>query len=481
MACTIGLDLGTTTVTAVLWDVAQGRVRHQAQRRNDAAINPLQPTRAEQDPQRLRALALEVLAALIAGSPDNVDVLGIGLTGQMHGLLGVDGENRPLTPFISWQDRRTAERDGAGATPLERLQARLGDLPWQENGCTIAHGYGAAIWYWLVDQQQMPAGVERLCPLTGWLAGQLTGQPAVSDPTLAASWGLYSQVQAAWSTDYVRRLGLDARRLPPIRPAGERLGGLDAEVARRVGLPPGTPVHNGLGDNQAAFLGACLPFWVPDPALVGVGAYREALDAIIVLNLGTGGQVCWLAPRFEPPTETVETRPLFRGLYLRVGASLCGGAAYAWLMNTVRSWLVEFGQEVEEEAVYRRLNALAAEEGTAGLRVHPTFLGKRGDPGVRTGRIEGITLDNLRLGPLARATLVGMVDELRDLYRAEGRSADQGHERLVATGGAVYKNPILLDVIAGRFGCPAKSPPWRETAAVGASALAASTHCVAAL
>jgi sedoheptulokinase len=477
VACTIGLDLGTTTVTAVLWDVAREQVRHQAQRRNDAAIRALQPTRAEQDPQRLRALALEALAALVAGSPHHGDVLGIGLTGQMHGLLAVDGENRPLTSFVSWQDRRTAEPDGAGGTTLQRLQARLGDLPWQGNGCKIAHGYGAATWYWLLDQQQMPAGVERFCPLTGWLAGQLTGQPAASDPTLAASWGLYDQVQAAWNTDYVRRLGLEARQLPPIRPAGEQLGGLDAEVARRVGLPSGTPVHNGLGDNQAAFLGACLPFWVPDSAPAGVGAYRDGLDAIIFLNLGTGGQVCWLAPRFEPPTQTVETRPLFRGLYLRVGASLCGGAAYAWLMDTVRSWLAEFGREMDEEAVYRRLNALATrEEGTAGLRVQPTFLGKRGDPGVRAGRIEGITLDNLRLGPLARATLVGMVDELRDLYRAEGQSAGQGHERVVAAGGAVYKNPVLLDVIAGRFGCPAASPPWRETAAVGAAALAAGAY-----
>ena len=474
MPCTIGLDLGTTTVTGVLWDAERGTVRRLAQRRNDAGLAPRSPTRAEQDPQRLRALSLAVLAELVAGE-GATGVLGIGLTGQMHGLLGVDGDNQPLTPLISWQDRRTAEPDERGITSLERLHARLGTLPWQVNGCRIAHGYGAATWTWLGEHQRLPAGTERLCPLTGWLAGQLTGQLGVSDPTLAASWGLYDLVQGAWNDGYTERLGLDARLLPPVRPTGESLGGLAPGVAGQVGLPPGTPVHNGLGDNQAAFLGAGLPF--VEPGLPPGEGSLDELGTILFLNLGTGGQICWLVPRFEPPTETVETRPLLAGLYLRVGASLCGGAAYAWLVSTVRSWLVEFGQDLDEETVYQRLNALAAGgEGTAGLRVQTTFLGKRDDPGVRAGGIEGITLDNLRLGPLARATLIGMVDELRDLFRAQARDAAHRHSRVVAAGGAVYKNPLLLEVIAGRFGRPVESPPWREVAAVGAAALAATAH-----
>ena len=86
----IGLDLGTTHVTGVLAD-------RQAQRPNDAATKPVLPTRAEQHPHRLRALALEVLSEL-AGDGTPVD--GIALTGQMHGVLCVDAAGEPVTPLI---------------------------------------------------------------------------------------------------------------------------------------------------------------------------------------------------------------------------------------------------------------------------------------------------------------------------------------------------------------------------------------------
>jgi sedoheptulokinase len=103
--------------------------------------------------------------------------------------------------------------------------------------------------------------------------------------------------------------------------------------------------------------------------------------------------------------------------------------------------------------------------------VRTTFLGVRGDPAVQTGAIEGITLEEMRLGPLARATLTGVVDELRDLYRDHaGRSAHA--TRIVATGGGVWQNPLLPDLIEARFGLPVQVSPQREAAAVGAAMLA---------
>jgi sugar (pentulose or hexulose) kinase len=153
-----------------------------------------------------------------------------------------------------------------------------------------------------------------------------------------------------------------------------------------------------------------------------------------------------------------------------VGASLCGGAAYAWLNRTVRAWLAEFGLEVTEEEVYARLDALAAaNHDTGDLRVRPTFLGVRGDPTVQGGAIEGIPFDKIDLGALARATLAGIVEELYGLYANHaGRLA--GHSRLLAAGGGVWQNPILPDLLAGRFGLPVQVVAQRETAALGAAA-----------
>jgi sedoheptulokinase len=454
----IGLDLGTTTITGVLLDTGQGislssvRAETSAQRLNDSALKPTRPARAEQDPQRLRSLALEVLSEL-ADRNDRVD--GIAVTGQMHGLICLDISQEPLTPLVSWQDQRTAEALSDGTNTLQHIHARLKDLEWRENGCRLAHGYGAATLFWRAQQDELPSTTRSICTLPDWLAGQLGGQPPVTDPTLAASWGVYSLVRGCWNTDLLGQLGLDARLLPPVRRSGERVGSLVSGIACSVGLPDGIPVFNALGDNQASFLGC-----ITEP------------EQSLLLNLGTGGQICWMRPGFESPTEAVETRPLPDRQTLRVGATLCGGAAYAWLTDTIRAWLAEFGMRVHREAVYERLRVLAAaSEDTAGLAVRTAFLGSRGDLTVTAGAIEGITLDNLQLGPLARATWVGVVEELHALY--ESTRGPNMHSCLVATGGAARKNPLLLSIIEDRFGLPVEVPRFRETAAVGAALLAA--------
>jgi sedoheptulokinase len=455
----IGLDLGTTTLTGLVLDTKRGEVRRLARRANDAAVKTPFRRRAEQDPRRLHTLALQVLAELSASDQPlkgNCPIDGLALTGQMHGFLCVDDHGQPLTPLISWQDHRTAEPLPKGSTTLEQLHARLAGLDWGENGCRIQHGYGAATLFWLEQQGELPAATHRICTLADWLAGQLAGRPAVTDPTFAASWGIYNIVTGTWNTAFVDRLGLDARLFPPVRPSGERLGGLAPGIARQVGLPAGLPICNPLGDTQAAFLGSVA---VPERA--------------VMLGLGTGGRICWMVPDFELPSEQVETRPLPHGPFLRVGASLCGGAAYAWLNHTVRAWLAEFGVKVDEEAVYDRLNTLASErDDVAGLSVRTTFLGVRGNLAVQAGAIEGITLDNMHLGALARATLLGMVDELYGFYGGHGGEG-AGHSQVVATGGAVRKNPLLRDLIEDRFRLPVDVPLQRETGAVGAAMLAA--------
>jgi sedoheptulokinase len=452
MRTVIGLDLGTTTVTGVLLDTHRQEVVHLIQRPNDSALKTAVPTRAEQDPRRLFTTVLGLLADLAArGNPS----AGITVTGQMHGLICVDANGQPLTPLISWQDQRTAEPLPGGSTPLEQLHARSADLDWRANGCPIAHGYGAATYFWLVRRGRFPSATQRVCTLPDWVVGQLTGHLPATDPTLAASWGVYSLIDRDWNAAFIDRLELEPRLLPRVQPSGEQMGGLVQQVARKTGLPGGLPVFNVIGDNQASFLGS-----VADPVNT------------FLFNLGTGGQICWMAPEFEQPTEAVETRPLPGGRFLRVGASLCGGAAYAWLNRVVRNWLVDFGIDLDEKAVYERLDALAGNaKDTEGLEVRTTFMGTRGDPTVQAGAIMGITLDNLRLGALARATMVGQVDELRDLYQTHVKGATR-HASAVATGGGVQKNPLLPGLIQERFGMPVQVPRQREIAAIGAARLA---------
>ena len=461
MTLLTALDLGTTTMAGVLLDVERGDLLHVASRPNDAALPVNLPTRAEQDPARLLTLALDVLSELTAvGRP----VDGIALSGQMHGILCAGPGAQPLTPLITWQDRRTAEPLPGSGTMLDRLHAHVADLDWRRNGCRIHHGYGAATLFWWLQQQALPAGTHHVCDVAGWLAAQLTGSPPSMDPTLAASWGIYDLLDRAWNAPFLGGLGIDPRHLPPIHDSGVRVGGLGRSLAHRVGLVAGLPVYNPVGDNQASFLGT---------AVQAAGVEGLHVSGAVLLNLGTGGQVSWAVPHFQPPAEPVETRPLPGAGYLRVGASLCGGGAYAWLARTVESWLDEFGVEIDPEAILQKLNALArACPDSGGLRVRPTFLGVRGDPEIVGGAIEGIPFDALRLGPLARATLVGIVDELYNLYAAHG-GPSAGAARLIAAGGAVRRNPLLMELMENRFDLPALLADHPAPGAAGAAHLAA--------
>jgi sedoheptulokinase len=467
----LSLDLGTTTITGLLLAGRRPTVLRLAQRSNDATLGGGPSLHAEQDAWRLRALALEVLSELASSDAgtDKGGLRGLTLTGQMHGLLCVDVRGEPLSPLITWQDRRTA----GGTSVWTQLQSRVAGLDWRANGCRIQHGYGAATLFWLVAKDALPAGTRHVCSLAGWLAGQLTGQPPTIDPTFAASWGVFDLLSDWWNRDWLEALGLDPRLFPQVLTSGEKLGGVLPALARQVGLPDGLPVLNPLGDNQASYLGSVLESSSPAQT--------------VVVNLGTGGQVCWAVPAFEAPDAAVETRPLPWGQpgargetgpraagprFLRVGASLCGGAAYAWLNRTVRAWLAEFDLEIGEEELYERLNDLAVScSDTRGLRARTTFLGVRGDPAVEAGAIEGITLGNMSLGALARATLSGMVDELHGLYDTHGGS-HAGARQVVASGGAVERNPLLRPLIEQRFRLPVRLGPFPEPAAVGAAWLA---------
>jgi sedoheptulokinase len=103
------------------------------------------------------------------------------------------------------------------------------------------------------------------------------------------------------------------------------------------------------------------------------------------------------------------------------------------------------------------------------ISVCPHFLGERHDPN-RRGSIEGISLDNLSLGGLARALAHGICANLRDMLPAHLR---EGRTRLVASGNALDRNPLLRQAAEEVFGMPVLMGAPREAASVGAARLAA--------
>lgn len=449
MRILLGTDLGTTKICAVALDADSGALLAMEETANDTRL-VAEADASEQDAQAICALARRTLARLARHEKTaSAEILGLGVTGQMHGVVIADSHGTPLTPLINWQDQRGKRTAPSGGTCTEAVRALLGD-DLSGTGCAPATGYGAVTLYRMAQAAQLPENGIALT-IHDLLVYQLTGV-AATDPGDAASWGIFdARGGADWLPDISARLGLPPRLLPKVYPTGTAAFTLQAGVAGTLGLPAGLPVAVALGDNQASFLGS-----VPD--------FTNSL----LLNLGTGGQISVAIQRFATLAQ-LETRPLIPGHWLLVGASLCGGRAYHLLAQFfAQAGRDVLGTTVELPAIYAAMNRLAEQDGDEETpTVSPLFSGTRRDPSARAA-IAGLGADNFSPGHLTRALVRGMVGELAGYYRA-AQQAGAAAVRVVGAGNGVRRNAAVRRQIARQTGLPLLLPPQQEQAAAGAA------------
>jgi sugar (pentulose or hexulose) kinase len=458
MPVVVSVDGGSTGFAAVAVDAVTGDLLTSVTRPNETETTSAADRklgRSEWDATAMAALARRCLRELTDRLGDRArDVVGIGLTGQQHGVVIVDRDRKPLTPFIGWQDRRGDEPcPDTGLTWARRAAELAGAESRHRTGCRLATGYAVVTLFWLRETGTQPVnGIA--CFLTDYLAASLTGGQPATDWTMAASGGALDLRARDWDTDILAALGLSRSGLVDVRPSGERIGSLTASAAGETGLPIGIPVFNGIGDNQASFLGS-------------VADHRDTA----LVNVGTGGQV---AVRTDEPVvdDEVEARPFPDGGYLAVAASLCGGRSYAALEGFFREVAGHvFG--LDSGRLFETLNRLAAETpaGADGLRCEPWFYGTRHREDLRAS-ITGAAASNFTPGHLARAVLEGIARSLRRGYSALLRHRDPART-LVGAGNGLRENPLLADLVATEFGLTLMWPAHREEAAYGAALLAA--------
>ncbi len=460
-----GLDAGTTSMSAVALEAASGEVLGTVSLPNDAARSPA-AGRSELDLDALTALATRALRTLRDACGHEAGVAGIGVTGQMHGLalLGLDG--RALAPAITWQDARSLDVAGGGETHLARF-VRLagGPAAFCRAGCLPAAGYTGVLLHALAQGGALPTCPAVACTIPDALVSALCGCPPHTDPSDAASTGLYDVPGGCWDVALVERVGLEASLLPPVRQAGQPAGGLLPGLAAASGLRAGLPVTTALGDNQASFLGS-----VRRPRVT------------LLANVGTGAQVSAWMPAWVPPDGRpagLEVRPFPGGGYLLVGAELCGGASLAALADLFSGIGRDlFGSTRDASSLYPRLVELAAKvpTGADGLRLGPWFTGSRRDA-ARRATLSGLATTNLTAGHLTRALFEGLAEALGDLAAdmtpilATRRTPAPRH--LVGAGNALRLNAVLRSALSERLGLPVELPACAEPAAAGAGLLAA--------
>jgi sugar (pentulose or hexulose) kinase len=459
MSVVIGIDLGTTTITSLALSAESGDILATVTAPNRAEITS--PTdkargRSEWDARVITDTACSCLREVAQRVGANwARLAGLGITGQQHGMLVVDGL-RPLTPFINWQDRRGEEAyPGSSLTVVQEAQRRAGPDTPQRTGCRLAAGYGAASLFWMQVNGVLPSS-GRACFLMDYFGASLTGAIPVTDATAAASAGVYDVKGGRWDAESIAALGLPPALFPEVRPSASQLGTITAAMADATGLPEGLPVFVGIGDNQASFLGSV--------------ADRE--DSVLV-NVGTGGQVSVYTDHFHAD-PLLETRPFPGGGYLLVWAGLVGGRSYALLERFFRQAGEQLSGVKAEQSLYTLLNCLAESvpRGAGGLVCEPLFTGSRQQPDLR-GSWTGVSAENFTPAHVTRALLEGMARAFRSGYDGIIRLGGERKKQLIGAGTGLRENAVLTRCVAEELGLPLRLPRHREEAAFGAALLAA--------
>jgi len=269
----------------------------------------------------------------------------------------------------------------------------------------------------------------------------LTGRKApLMHVSSAASLGLIDPATNAWDEGALARAGISLEILPEVTDKYTLIG-RDSS---------GIPVSCGIGDNQASF----------------IGSMRE-MDGCVLVNMGTGGQVSMLAGRAKAQGG-LEVRPLGDGKAIIVGSALCGGRSYALLESFMRSCARLAG--CDDTPLYEAMNHLGMEmlEDASVLRVDTRFNGTRSQPELR-GSISAIGTENFDAGRLIAGTLLGMAQELYDLYSEMLAAGSMQAQRMVGSGNAIRRNPGLKRAFEKAFGTEMQIPAHTEEAAYGAA------------
>jgi sedoheptulokinase len=445
MSIVISLDIGTSKICALGYCVDQQVLLDSETISNNCSIEGLPYGYHEQAPKHIINCSFSAIKALL--DSDKIDVkkvTGIAVTGQMHGVLLIDGKCHPATNLITWRDQRAAN-----------LTASVGCKYAKSNGCGLRAGYGGATLSFLAKNMDLGYDITALS-ISDYACMCLSGICS-SEPTHAASWGIYDVTTGQWNWNMVRELSIPETVLPKLKPASCILGSILPEIAETFGLNKDVIIYSPLGDNQAAVVGA-----------------GGDISDVAILNLGTGGQISIYQNDWQY-LDGFETRPMPGNTFVLVGASICGGWTYAYLKDFYKEVIKTMvGVTVSDQDIYAKMNSfLESDAGKPRLFLKPWFCGTRTDPTAR-GEITFIGAENFTPKQVTIAFAKSMVEELLEMIPA---SRSEKLTKIIACGNAVRKNPVVLKIAEKCFKKPVFLAPLQEEAAAGAALSAINVSC----
>lgn len=441
MAYFLGIDSSTTATKALLIDAA-GCVIGVASSTYD--YETPKPLWSEQQPMLWWTATVSSIRQVLAETGiDPTAVSGIGLTGQMHGLVLLDTAGDVLRPAILWNDQRT----GAECDEMRAIigKQRLIDI----TGNDALTGFTAPKIVWVKNHEPDIYGrIAHILLPKDYVRYHLTGEFA-TDKAGGSGTQLFNVAQRNWSDEVVTALGIDRNWLPQTFEGTAVTGTLTPAAAKITGLPAGIPVVGGGGDQAAN--------------AVGTGA---VVDGVVALSLGTSGVV--FASSDEPVVEPDGRLHAFchaaPGKWHLMGVMLSAAGSLRWFRDTAAPG-TEFSDLVDA--------AGKVPAGCDGLFFLPYLTGERTphpDPLAR-GAFVGLTVRHAR-NHLARAVLEGVAYGLRDSFELM-KAAGIARINQVRISGGGAKSALWRQILADVFQAELVTVNTAEGAAYGAALLAA--------
>jgi xylulokinase len=437
----IGIDTSTTATKALLMDET-GKVLGVAS--SEYSFETPQPLWSEQSPSLWWDATINSIREVISASgvlPESVK--GIGLAGQMHGLVLMNDRGEVLRPAILWNDQRTGAQ-------CDTIRQRLGkEKLIQITGNDALTGFTAPKILWVQENEpEVWSQTRHILLPKDYVRYKMTDTYAM-DKADGAGTILFDLKLRTWSSEMLSALEIPAAYMPVTVEGPEISGTLSAQAAALLGLPAGIPVVGGGGDQAAS--------------AVGTGA---VVEGIVSLSLGTSGVVfaTMNTPAIEPEGRLHAFCHSVPGKWHFMGVMLSAAGSLRWHRDTFTPGL-SYDKLLEP--------CTAIEPGCDGLFFLPYLTGERTpypDPLAR-GAFVGLTVRHT-FPHLTRSVIEGVSFGLRDSFELLKAAGLHGITQVRVTGGGV-KSMLWRQILADILQVELATVNTSEGAAYGASLLAA--------
>ena len=429
----IGVDIGTTTICAVVLDGETGEVLESRTVANDTFLDSNNDYEKIQNVDLILNKATTIIQQFIK-TYGNINCIGV--TGQMHGILYVSQEGNAISPLYTWQDGRGDLLYTRDYTYAQYLS--------EKTGYHMASGYGVTTHFYNMCNNLVPQGISTICTISDYIAMKIVNEGTlVMSPSNAASLGCFDLKNKRFDFKALEKVNIYKDIFPKIKLGYELIGKTKDKI----------PVSVAIGDNQASVIGSV-----------------QDMENTVLVNVGTGSQVSVgvLGYLDNQSCLDIELRPSVCDDFILVGSTLCGGRAYAMLESFFREVMM-LTSDSACSSLYDVMDK-AMSEGKASqspLIISTRFSGTRENPKER-GSISNIDINNFTPLNMIAGMLEEIARELFNLYAKMCKIKQAKATTLVGSGNGIRRNKHLQRIIEELFHLKVNIPVHEEEAAYGA-------------